>query len=95
MTGSGGPARVLNLPVCKHHRGQGGTHRGRRANKYVLRVGVAKYLQSDPLFGREDRLLARVGGRLVVRGRPSSPIPAQQPTVIGGSEEVRQGDGQG
>ena len=65
-------------------------------------VGVAKLppvIRSNTAVrergGEETGLLAEVSGRHVVRRRQTSPIPAQQPAVVGGSKEVRQGDRQG
>ena len=59
-------------------------------------VSVAKYLPvTGTNAGWKTGLLAKASGRHVVRGRQSSPIPAQQPAVIGGSMGVRQGNRQG
>ena len=40
-------------------------------------------------------LPAKVSGRHVVRRRQTSLLPAQQPAVVGGRKEVRQGNRQG
>ena len=42
--------------------------------------------------GEKTGLPSRVSGRQVVRGRQSSPFPAQQQAVVGGSEGVHQGN---
>ena len=76
VTGGGGLARVPNLRVCKHLP-------VRKDELTSCRGTVWSAWQKPPVRRKGGRagLPARVSGRHVVRGRQSSPIPAQASRV--------------
>ena len=97
-TGGGGPVRVPNLRVCKQTLFlQRVAHAGREGRINVVPwyppVGVVS-TSGESHKGWKTGLPARVSGRHVVRGRPSSPVPAQG-TRYWRQKGVRQDNRQG
>ena len=80
---------VLSLFLRRWH-----TH-GRWANPLLAVVPSSRRGVVPPVRRTNGRRKTGLSGRHVVRGRQSSPIPAQQPAVIGGSKGKRQGNRQG
>ena len=82
-TGGGGLVRVPNLRVCQHLWTGGGTRRGGRMNQHPAVVPSSRRGKNLQSVAKEEEpgCPKRVSGRHVVRGRQSSPIPAQQPAV--------------
>ena len=100
----GGLARVPNLPCVRApfssgvaHAGRGGRRGEGRSNvlPWYRLVGAVSTSSQTHKRGKAGLPVKRVSGRHVVRGRQSSPIPAQQPAVNCGSKGVHQGNRQG
>ena len=86
------------LFVGRGTRGEGERRRGEERSNvlpwYRLDGAVSTSSQTHKR-GKAGLPVKRLSGRHVVRGRQSSPIPAQQPAVNGGSKGVHQGNRQG
>ena len=82
-TCGGGLVRVPNLRVCKHLYRSGSHTQGRKDELTSCRGTVQSAWQKPPVSRKGGRtgLPARVSGLHVVRGRQSSPIPAQASRV--------------